>query len=121
MLSVYATAAREPNFKEFLHAFEELHAIGAVVFGCCHSSEALKSYSQNRVACEDKPGTSFSSLCFAPKARQTDLSRTELCFNTERTSERAIILAVLSVLLSPYRAQSGAFCLSPTPSRDVLF
>lgn len=53
LLSVYAAAACEPNLKEFLHSFEKLHTIGAVVFGGCHPLEA-QNFIHNYDICENK-------------------------------------------------------------------
>lgn len=123
LLSVYAAAACEPNLKEFLHSFKELHTIGAVVFSSRHSSEAQDFFTHSYDIRENKRKFLFlSSLCFAPKMYDKPTLSPNFTLLL-RTSDRAIILAVvsLSLSLSRLRAQHGSVYLSPTCLSNVSF
>lgn len=103
LLSVYAIAACEPNLKEFLHSFEKLHTVGAVVFGGCHPLEA-QNFIHNYDICENKQKfPSWVCVSLQMYDKRTVSPNFALLL---RTSDRVIILAVVSISLPLVRVRN---------------
>lgn len=103
LLSVYATAACEPNLKEFLHSFKKLHTVGAVVFGGCHPLEA-QNFIHNYDICENKQ--KFPSwVCVSLQLYDIRTVSPNFALIL-RTSDRVIILAVVSISLTLVRVRN---------------
>lgn len=103
LLSVYATAACEPNLKEFLHSFEKLHTVGVAVFGGCHPLEA-QNFIHNYDIYENKQKfPSWVCVSLQIYDKRTVSPNFALLL---RTSDRVIILAVISISLTLVRMRN---------------